>query len=109
MASCGGLGTVYVRPAEILQVGGSVTLAFLFCVTCEPSWEINHVPIDKPPWSVVNREPNDRFKCPGCSRAVAWRPRSELAADVRKQIRLARMGNGPHYLSGGLVLPLALI
>jgi hypothetical protein len=73
MASCGGLGTVYVRPAEMLQVGGSVTLAFLFCVTCEPSWEINHVPIDKPPWSVVNRKGNDRFRCPGCGKAVAWR------------------------------------
>jgi len=41
--------------------------------SCLPSWEINHVPIDKPPWSVVNREGNDRFKCPGCGKAVAWR------------------------------------
>jgi len=25
----------------------------------------------KPPWSVVNRERDDRFKCLGCHRAVA--------------------------------------
>jgi hypothetical protein len=62
-----------IEPSVLLPVGGEDTLAFLFCVTCEPSWEINHVPIDKPPWSVVNREGSDRFKCPGCGKAVAWR------------------------------------
>jgi predicted RNA-binding Zn-ribbon protein involved in translation (DUF1610 family) len=41
--------------------------------TCLPSWEINHVPIDPPPWSVVDHKGNDRFKCPGCGKAVAWR------------------------------------
>jgi hypothetical protein len=56
----------------LLPVGGKDALAFLSCSTCLPSWEINHVPIDKPPWSVVNREGNDRFKCPGCGKAVAW-------------------------------------
>jgi hypothetical protein len=35
--------------------------------------EINHAPIDKPPWSMVNHKGNDRFKCPGCGKAVAWR------------------------------------
>ena len=49
----------------LLPVGGQDTLAFLSCGTCLPSWEIKYVPIDKLPWSVVNREPNDRFKCPG--------------------------------------------
>jgi hypothetical protein len=44
-----------------------------FRVTCEPSWEINHVPIDEPPWSKVNRSTNDRFRCQGCGKAVAWR------------------------------------
>jgi hypothetical protein len=39
----------------------------------KPGWEINHVPIDKPPWSVVNHKGKDRFKCPGCGKAVAWR------------------------------------
>jgi hypothetical protein len=39
---------------------------------CVPSWEINHVPIDEPPWSVVNRSSNDRFRCPGCRKPVAW-------------------------------------
>ena len=70
---CGCLGSVAIKPTVLLLVGGDDTLAFLFCVTCEPSWEINHVPIDKPPWSVVNRKGNDRFRCPGCGRAVAWR------------------------------------
>jgi len=31
------------------------------------------VPIDKPPWSVVNHKGKDRFKCTGCGKAVAWR------------------------------------
>ena len=53
--------------------GGKDTLAFLSCTTCQLTWEINHVPIDKSPWSVVNREGNDRFRCPGCGKAVAWR------------------------------------
>jgi hypothetical protein len=57
----------------LLPVGGEDTLAFLSCSTCLPSWEINHVPIDKPPWSVVSREGNARFKWPGCAKAVAWR------------------------------------
>ena len=57
----------------LLPVGGEDTLAFLSCGTCLPSWEINYVPIDQPPWSAVNREGNDRFKCPGCGKAVAWR------------------------------------
>jgi hypothetical protein len=70
---CGCLGSVEIEPAVLLPVGGETTLAFLYCRTCLPSWEINHVPIDQPPWSVVNHKSNDRFKCPGCSRAVAWR------------------------------------
>jgi hypothetical protein len=70
---CGCRGSVEIEPSVLLPVGGEDTLAFLFCVTCEPSWEINHVPIDEPPWSVVNREGSDRFKCPGCGKAVAWR------------------------------------
>ena len=58
----------------LLPVGGEETLAFLSCGTCLPSWEINHVPIDKPPWSAeIKRKSNDRFKCPGCEKAVAWR------------------------------------
>ena len=48
-----------------------------------PSWEINHVPIDEPPWSVANREGNDQFKCPRCRDAVARRiPWADLAADM---------------------------
>src|SRR5260370_29581853 len=72
-AVCGRLGAVEIEPSVLLPVGGEDTLAFLSCSTCLPSWEINYVPIDKPPWSVVNREGNDRVKCPGCGQAVAWR------------------------------------
>jgi hypothetical protein len=72
-AVCGCLGSVEIEPAVLLPVGGEDTLAFLSCSTYLPSWEINHVPIDKPPWSVVSREGNDRFKCPGCGKAAAWR------------------------------------
>jgi hypothetical protein len=72
-AVCGCLGSVAIEPSVLLPVGGEETLAFLYCGTCLPSWEINHVPIDKPPWSRLNRKSNDRFRCPGCGKAVAWR------------------------------------
>jgi hypothetical protein len=49
----------------LLPIGGEDTLAVLSCSTCLPSWEIHHVPIDKPPWSLVNHKGKDRFKCPG--------------------------------------------
>jgi hypothetical protein len=71
--SCGSPGSVEIEPSVLLPVGGKDTLAFLPCSTCLLSWEINHVPIDKPPWSMVSREGSDRFKCPGCGKAVAWR------------------------------------
>jgi hypothetical protein len=70
---CGCAGSVEIEPSVLLPVGGDYQLAFLSCGTCLPPWEINHVPIDQPPWSVVNRDRGDRFKCPGCHRAVAWR------------------------------------
>jgi hypothetical protein len=72
-AVCVSPGSVEVEPSVLLPVGREDTLAFLSCGTCLPSWEINHVPIDRPPWSAVKRERGDRFKCPGCHRAVAWR------------------------------------
>jgi hypothetical protein len=72
MASCGGLGTVYVRPAEMLQVGRSVTLAFLFCRRCVPSWQIDQVQLDQPPWSATRLGPDDRFRCPACRGRVDW-------------------------------------
>ena len=55
-----------------LPVGGDYDLAFLFCKYCLPSWEINLVLIDQPPWSVVKRKAGDRFRCPACRKAVAW-------------------------------------
>ena len=81
-AVCGRLGAVEIEPSVLLPVGGEDTLAFLSCSTCLPSWEINYVPIDKPPWSVVNREGND-LQVPGVreSRGLAY-PGAGLAADV---------------------------
>jgi hypothetical protein len=67
---CGGPGSVEIRPAELRPVGGADDLAFLSCKTC--LWQINHVPIDMPPWSVVRRNSGDRFCCPGCRRPVDW-------------------------------------
>jgi hypothetical protein len=51
-----------IRPAELLRVGGPVTLAFLTCPRC--IWEINQVQLDQPPWS------GSRYRCPGCRGAV---------------------------------------
>jgi hypothetical protein len=34
---CGCLGSGAIKPSVLLPVGGKDTLAFLFCVTCEPS------------------------------------------------------------------------
>ena len=70
---CGCNGSVEIQPTALLPIGGKDDIAFLFCVSCQPSWEINHVPIDQPPWSVAKRASGDRFKCPGCRRPVAWR------------------------------------
>ena len=39
-------GLPKIRPAELLQVGGSVTLAFLWCNTCV--WEIDQTQLYKP-------------------------------------------------------------
>ena len=55
------LEMVLSLPAPIMPVGGEDTLPFLSCGTCLPSWEINYVPIDRPPWSVVSRVRDDRF------------------------------------------------
>jgi hypothetical protein len=48
-APCRATGMPVVRPAELLPVGGPVTVAFLTCPRC--IWEINHVRLDQPPWS----------------------------------------------------------
>ena len=51
----------------------SIAVAEMLLRNLLPSWEINHVPIDQPSWSMVDHKSNDRFKCPGCGKAVAWR------------------------------------
>jgi hypothetical protein len=47
--TCGGPGTVTIRPAELLPVGGDVALAFLWCERCLPPWYISYIPIEHPP------------------------------------------------------------
>jgi hypothetical protein len=63
---CGAPGVPIVRPVELLQVGGPVTLAFLSCPRC--LWEISYVRLDQPPWSGTCQ----RYRCPGCDSAVDW-------------------------------------
>src|SRR5918993_4383139 len=63
---CGAHGVPKIQPAEILRVGGPVTLAFLWCDTC--LWEIDQARLDKPPWSGSGQ----RYRCPGCGGAVRW-------------------------------------
>ena len=63
---CGTPGVPKIRPAELLQVGGPVTLAFLWCNSC--IWEIDQAQLDKPPWSGSRQ----RYRCPGCGGRVDW-------------------------------------
>lgn len=63
---CGTLGVPKILPAELLPVGGPVTLAFLWCNSC--IWEIDQAQLDKPPWSGSHQ----RYRCPGCRGAVDW-------------------------------------
>ena len=71
-ATCGSPGSVTFRPPELLPVGGDVKLAFLLCERCLPPWYINHIPVDRPPWTIDNWPAGDRFRCPGCGGAVRW-------------------------------------
>jgi hypothetical protein len=63
---CGTPGLPKIRPAELLQVGSLVTLAFLWCNAC--IWEIDQAQLDKPPWSGSAK----RYRCPGCGGRVDW-------------------------------------
>lgn len=80
-APCGDTGMAVIRPAQLLPVGGPVTLAFLACPRC--IWEINQAQLDKAPWSGSAQ----RYRCPGCGGRVerhihgpAWRPGLSSAA-----------------------------
>ncbi len=64
--ACGGRGVPKIQPRELLPVGGSVTLTFLWCPHC--LWEIDQARLDQPPWSGTRQ----RYACPGCSRPVQW-------------------------------------
>jgi hypothetical protein len=48
-ARCRAIGMPVIRPADLLPVGGPVTLAFLWCNSC--IWEIDQAQLDKPPWA----------------------------------------------------------
>jgi transposase-like protein len=63
---CRAIGMPVIRPAELLPVGGPVTLPFLTCPRC--IWEINQAQLDKPPWSGSRQ----RYRCPGCAGRVDW-------------------------------------
>jgi hypothetical protein len=69
---CGGLGSLKIQPAELLPVGGANTLTYLWCDRCMPPWQIDQVQLDKPPWSDVNLQRGDRFRCPACRGRVDW-------------------------------------
>jgi hypothetical protein len=69
---CDTPGQLQIQPPELLPVGGAVRLAFLWCKTCVPSWEISYIPIDRPPWNAVNAGKGDRFQCPACGGRVSW-------------------------------------
>jgi hypothetical protein len=87
---CRAIDMPVIRPAELLPVGGPVTLAFLTCPRCV--WEINQAQLEKPPWSGSKQH----YRCPGCGGRVewhihgpAWRPggstsNRETIGDVRR-------------------------
>jgi hypothetical protein len=69
-APCRAIRMPVIRPAELLPVGGPVTLACLTCPRC--IWEINQAQLDKPPWSGSAQH----YRLPGLRspRGPAWRP-----------------------------------
>jgi hypothetical protein len=67
---CGGIGAPTIRPAKLLPIGGTITLAFLYCKCCV--WQIDQVQLDRPPWSTSGLGPGDRYRCPGCRGQVDW-------------------------------------
>jgi hypothetical protein len=87
---CRSIGMPVVMPAELLPVGGRVTLAFLTCPRC--IWEINQAQLDKAPWAGSAQH----YRCPGCRGRVewhihgpAWRPggstgNRQTSGDVRR-------------------------
>src|SRR5215216_3884238 len=89
-------GLPKIRPAQLLPVGGPVTLAFMWCNSC--IWEIDQAQLDKPPWSGSRQH----YRCPGCGGRVewhihgpAWRPGytgGELSVGCREQSSRTRAG-----------------
>jgi hypothetical protein len=63
---CSTSGVPKIRPHDVLQVGGSVTLAFLWCSRC--IWEIDQAQLDRLPWSGSRQ----CYRCPGCRHRVEW-------------------------------------
>ena len=104
---CGCAGSVEIEPSVLLPVGGKDDIAILSCVSCQPSWEINHVPIDQQPWSVVNRRQRP-LQVPGVregrgladpSRGISSLRSARRAKDqVRQSLRHVPI---PHYAQVG--------
>jgi len=92
-AVCGSPGSVEIKPSVLLPVGGEDTLAFLSC-TCLPSWEINHVPIDKPLLLVVSHKDNDRFSGMREGRGIStgWLGGRPIATSIRHPRRSTLAG-----------------
>ena len=85
---CGTPGLPKIRPAELLQVGGPVTLAFLWCNSC--IWEIDQAQLDKPPWSGTGQ----RYRCPGCGGRVEWHIHGPAWRPVGSSSASAASGRG---------------
>ena len=86
--TCGGPGSVTIRAAVLLPVGGDVRLAFLLCERCLPPWYINLIPIDRPPWTVADWRAGDRFRCPGLSgRRKLAGAQSDMAAPPENRVK----------------------
>lgn len=67
---CDTPGLPAVQPRDPPAAGGDVTLVFMWCNAC--MWEAKALPIDEPPWNLVERDKGGRFRCPGCRKPAEW-------------------------------------
>ena len=98
---CGSLGAVEIEPSLLLPVGGNDHLAFLSCRTCLPSWSINYIPIEQPPWNVVDWRAGDHFRCPGCRRLLSWHIHGPTWRPIGSTARRERGTDGPERHDAG--------
>ena len=98
---CQATGMPVIRPAELLPVGGPVTLAFLTCPRC--IWEIYQAQLDKAPWSGSAQH----YRCPGCGGRVewhihgpAWRPGGSSAVTLNREASPESRSNSQANMRG---------